>query len=187
MILAGKAANRSGIPVVLDPVGVGATSFRTKSALRILGQVNITCIRGNAGEIANLAGGVETKVRGGVDGTDDVDMHALAEVAYSKLHIPLAITGAQDFIKDKDHLFIISNGHPILTKVTGAGCLLSSVCAAFLAISDDVALALLMRLVITVLRQRSQLANNSIPAVFRWHFWTSCMRSMARLSKLNKE
>ncbi|GAE93487.1 hydroxyethylthiazole kinase [Gracilibacillus boraciitolerans JCM 21714] len=65
MILAGKAANRSGIPVVLDPVGgVGATSFRTKSALRILGQVNITCIRGNAGEIANLAGGVETKVRG---------------------------------------------------------------------------------------------------------------------------
>ncbi|GAE93488.1 hydroxyethylthiazole kinase [Gracilibacillus boraciitolerans JCM 21714] len=69
-------------------------------------------------------------------------MHALAEVAYSKLHIPLAITGAQDFIKDKDHLFIISNGHPILTKVTGAGCLLSSVCAAFLAISDDVALAL---------------------------------------------
>src|SRR5699024_11207259 len=71
MILAGKAANKVGIPVVLDPVGVGATQFRTESARRILDKVDITVVRGNAGEIANLAG-VDLAVKG-VDGAEGID------------------------------------------------------------------------------------------------------------------
>ncbi|SHN31461.1 hydroxyethylthiazole kinase [Gracilibacillus kekensis] len=140
MILAGKSANQAGIPVVLDPVGVGATKFRTASALKILDQVQVSCIRGNAGEIANLAG-VETKVRG-VDGAEDIDVQQLAEVAFTKLQCPLAITGAQDIIIDANQITFIANGHPLLTKVTGTGCLLSSVVAAFLAVSDDVQTAI---------------------------------------------
>ncbi|WP_018932058.1 hydroxyethylthiazole kinase [Gracilibacillus lacisalsi] len=136
MILAGKAANQAGVPVVLDPVGVGATTFRTNSAKRILQEVNVTCIRGNAGEIANLAG-VETEVRG-VDGSSDTDIQQLANLAFKTLQVPLVITGEEDVVVDWDTQISVSNGHPLLTKVTGAGCLLSAVIAAFLAVSDNV-------------------------------------------------
>ncbi|UOQ49182.1 hydroxyethylthiazole kinase [Gracilibacillus caseinilyticus] len=136
MILAGKAANKTGTPVVFDPVGAGATMFRTQSAQRILEQVEVTCIRGNAGEIASLAG-LSATVRG-VDGAGDVDMEILAEQAYQKLGVSLAITGAQDILIHQREKVILSNGHPLLTKVTGTGCLLSSVLAAFLAVTDDV-------------------------------------------------
>ncbi|MFC4402094.1 hydroxyethylthiazole kinase [Gracilibacillus xinjiangensis] len=135
MIIAGKAANKAGIPVVLDPVGAGATTFRTKSAQTILDQVKVSIIRGNAGEIANLAG-VSAEVKG-VDASGDFDMEELLQVAYEQLHIPLAITGALDFVTDGKDKAIISNGHPLLTKVTGAGCLLSSVVAAFLAVEKE--------------------------------------------------
>lgn len=82
MILAGKSANKAGVPVVLDPVGVGATTFRTSSALRILDKVDVTIIRGNAGEVANLAG-MEVKVKG-VDVTGDLQNENLATLAAKK-------------------------------------------------------------------------------------------------------
>ncbi|SER36819.1 hydroxyethylthiazole kinase [Gracilibacillus ureilyticus] len=136
MIIAGKAANKAGIPVVLDPVGVGATSFRTESARTILEQVNVSAIRGNVGEIANLAG-LSAQVRG-VDSMGEFDMDELLSMAYKKIQVPLAVTGELDFITDGKEKAVISNGHPLLTKVTGAGCLLSSVVAAFLAVEKDV-------------------------------------------------
>ncbi len=83
MILAGKSANKAGVPVVLDPVGVGATTFRTSSALRILDKVDVTIIRGNAGEVANLAG-MEVKVKG-VDVTGDLQNENLATLAAKKI------------------------------------------------------------------------------------------------------
>ncbi|SFL95529.1 hydroxyethylthiazole kinase [Gracilibacillus orientalis] len=136
MILAGKSANQAGVPVVLDPVGVGATTFRTDSANRILQEVKVTCIRGNAGEIANLAG-VDAQVRG-VEGSSDIDVQKLAKLAFETLQIPLAITGEKDVVVDQGAQVSISNGHPLLTKVTGAGCLLSAVIAAFISVSDHV-------------------------------------------------
>lgn len=136
MILAGKAANKTGVPVVLDPVGTGATTFRTESSKHILQEVEIACIRGNVGEIANLAG-VEARVRG-VDGSNDFDVQQLAKLAFDKLQVPLAITGEKDVVIDSDTNVIISNGHQLLTKVTGAGCLLSSIIAAFIAVADNV-------------------------------------------------
>ncbi|MGP4039952.1 hydroxyethylthiazole kinase [Gracilibacillus sp. D59] len=136
MILAGKAANRAGVPVVLDPVGVGATTFRTDSAKRIVQEVKVTCIRGNAGEISNLAG-VDAQVRG-VEGSSSIDVQQLAELAFDTLQVPLAITGEKDVVINQDERVIISNGHPLLTKVTGAGCLLSAVIASFLSVSENV-------------------------------------------------
>lgn len=134
MILAGKAANEAGIPVILDPVGVGATTYRTKAANRILEAVDVTVVRGNAGEIANLTG-IDLAVRG-VDGTEDISAEELAEKAFDRIQVSLVITGREDVIINKKGISIISNGNSMLTKVTGTGCLLSSVIAAFLAVSD---------------------------------------------------
>ncbi|ENH96472.1 hydroxyethylthiazole kinase [Gracilibacillus halophilus YIM-C55.5] len=134
MIIAGKAANRAGTPIVLDPVGVGATSFRTESARRILDEVDIQMIRGNAGEVASLAG-ITMDVKG-VDGAEGVDGVALASKAYEILNVPLAITGETDVLIDDHEKMTISNGDAMLTKVTGSGCLLSSVIASFLAVEQ---------------------------------------------------
>ncbi|MFC4388112.1 hydroxyethylthiazole kinase [Gracilibacillus marinus] len=136
MILAGKIANKRNIPVVLDPVGVGATTFRTEKAKEILQQVQITVIRGNASEIATLAG-IDAEVKG-VDTAGSYNMEELIRVAYQNLGVPIIITGQVDYITDGDYVTTVSNGHELLTKVTGAGCLLSSVVAAFLAVEEDV-------------------------------------------------
>ncbi|WP_054861627.1 hydroxyethylthiazole kinase [Gracilibacillus sp. JCM 18860] len=139
MILAGKSANKAGVPVVLDPVGVGATTFRTSSALRILDEVDVTIIRGNAGEVANLAG-MEVKVKGGVDVTGDLQNENLATLAAKKFNTNIAITGGEvDVVTNGLSRYRITNGHPLLTKVTGTGCLLSAVIGgAFLAVEKDV-------------------------------------------------
>jgi hydroxyethylthiazole kinase len=133
MLIAGKAANENGVPVILDPVGAGATSYRTKTARQILEQVNISLIRGNAAEIANVVG--EDWVIKGVDaGEGNSDIKGLAQRAAAKLKTVVAITGAEDVITDGTTTFVGYNGHPILTKVTGTGCLLTSVIGAFAAV-----------------------------------------------------
>ncbi|WP_186580690.1 hydroxyethylthiazole kinase [Aquibacillus kalidii] len=135
MILAGKAANQKGIPVVLDPVGVGATHFRSRAAEKILKEVKVSFIRGNAGEVGHLAG-LTSQMRG-VDASGESDNKLVAHQAVKTLGVPVIVTGKQDVITDGKTTYVISNGHFLLTKVTGAGCLLSSVVAAFLANSDN--------------------------------------------------
>ncbi|MCZ0702744.1 hydroxyethylthiazole kinase [Natronobacillus azotifigens] len=135
MILAGRSANEKGIPVVFDPVGVGATPFRNQAAERILNEVSITLVRGNSGEISQLAG-MDAEVRG-VDATGNMDAVKIAKTAVRKLGTAVLVTGEQDVIADQNALAILSNGTPLLTKVTGTGCLLSSVVAAFLAVGKE--------------------------------------------------
>nr|WP_323368610.1 hydroxyethylthiazole kinase [Radiobacillus deserti] len=136
MIQAGHAANQRNIPVILDPVGAGATTFRTEAARRILDNVNVSLIRGNAGEIGSLAG-LDVKVRG-VDSEGFHDFGDIAIHAAKQLQIPVAVTGEKDVITDGKQTFIVENGHSLLTKVTGAGCLLSSVTTAFIACGTDI-------------------------------------------------
>lgn len=136
MLIAGKSANKKGVPIIFDPVGVGATSFRTESARRLLEELDISVIRGNAGEIANLTGqAVEMR---GVDSTAKMDdsLETAQEVAKTWNTI-VALTGAKDIITDGTKVYSINNGHPLLTKITGAGCLLSSVVGAFAAVDED--------------------------------------------------
>lgn len=132
MILAGQAANKAGVPVILDPVGAGATSFRTDMSKRILDQVEVTVLRGNAGEIASLIG-VAANVKG-VDGTMEGDTVELAKQAAELFHCVTVVTGAVDVITDGSLVHTIYNGHFWLTKVVGTGCLLGAVIGAYMAV-----------------------------------------------------
>ncbi|MEC0259641.1 hydroxyethylthiazole kinase [Paenibacillus lautus] len=141
MIIAGQSANAHGVPVLLDPVGAGATRFRTESALRILSEVKVSLVRGNAAEVAHLVG--EAREIKGVDaGISEGSNHAeLAVRAARELGTIVAITGEEDVITDGSEVRIITGGDPLLTKVTGAGCLLTSVLGAFAAVEANLLLA----------------------------------------------
>ncbi|MGV3465298.1 MAG: hydroxyethylthiazole kinase [Heyndrickxia sp.] len=140
MIIAGKSANAHGVPVIFDPVGAGATPYRSEMAKRIMSEVNISIIRGNAGEIANIAG-EQAEVKGVDTGDIQGSQIDLAVMAAQKLQTIVAVTGKEDVITDGTTTYVGRNGHPILTKVTGTGCLLTSVIGAFSAIEKKLLIA----------------------------------------------
>jgi hydroxyethylthiazole kinase len=135
MVAAGRAANEHGVPVVLDPVGAGATRYRTETARRILDEVDVTVLRGNAGEVATLVGvgaevrGVESIAAGG-DGAE------LARAAASRLGVVASVTGPVDHVSDGSHVVAIANGDPLLASVTGTGCMSSALTGCFLAVAE---------------------------------------------------
>ncbi|MEX3617750.1 hydroxyethylthiazole kinase [Paenibacillus glucanolyticus] len=141
MITAGQSANAHGVPVLLDPVGAGATRFRTESAQRILREVKVSLVRGNAAEVAHLVG--EAREIKGVDAgsSGDLGNAELAVRAARELDTMVVITGKEDVITDGTDVRIITGGHALLTKVTGAGCLLTSVLGAFAAVESNLLLA----------------------------------------------
>ncbi|MDR4886836.1 hydroxyethylthiazole kinase [Fredinandcohnia sp. QZ13] len=137
MILAGKAANKIGNPVILDPVGAGASSLRTSTVYRLLDEVQFSVIRGNLSEIKTVhAGSGNTK---GVDAAaEDVinegnldEMVQFAKMVSEQTRAVIAITGAIDIVANKDEAYVIRNGHPMMSKITGTGCMLTSVVAAY--------------------------------------------------------
>lgn len=143
MHLAGKRANALSHPVILDPVGVGASCWRREAALGLLEEVKCTVIRGNASEIKALALG-----RGGAAGVDaDLadeitpqnleKMTAFAKAFAEKTGAVVAVTGAIDIVADSRTAYRIRNGHPMMSAVTGAGCQLSALTAAFVAANPD--------------------------------------------------
>ncbi|MGN7166692.1 hydroxyethylthiazole kinase [Paenibacillus cellulositrophicus] len=136
-IIAGRSANDHGAPVFLDPVGAGATAFRTEAALRILREVRVSLVRGNAAEVAHLIG--EYGAIKGVDAGEAGESAPadLAARAAHRLGTLVAITGQEDVITDGTRGYLIRGGHPMLTQVTGTGCLLTSVIAAFGAVEPD--------------------------------------------------
>ena len=136
MLIAGREANARGIPIVLDPVGAGATTLRTETNLRLLQELDITIVRGNAGEIGALTGaGGEVKGVESVGGPDDVV--AVAREAARAWNCVVAITGKQDVLSDGERVLVVDNGHPWLTTLTGTGCMATTVIAAFAAVADD--------------------------------------------------
>jgi hydroxyethylthiazole kinase len=136
MLLAGSGANERGIPVVLDPVGAGATSYRTTTARRILDEVDVAVLRGNAGEVATLVG-VEAEVRGvesvGVGG----DPAELARDAARTLGVVASVTGAVDHVSDGERSAAVANGHELLAAITGTGCMSTAMTGCFLAGTND--------------------------------------------------
>src|SRR5213078_5037755 len=118
MLAAGKAANEAGVPVVLDPVGAGATSYRTDTARRILAEVDVTVLRGNAGEVATLVG-VQAEVRG-VESIAAGSVPAeLAAAAGRSLDCVVSVTGPIDHVSDGRRSLSVANGHELLAAVTG--------------------------------------------------------------------
>lgn len=136
MIIAGKAANENGTPVILDPVGAGATAFRTESVKQIMNEVQISLIRGNVSEIASVAGH-QSQTKGVDAGVVQMNPVELAEMTAKQWNTVVVITGKEDIVADGRDTYVVRNGHPILTKVTGTGCLLTSVIGAYTAVEKD--------------------------------------------------
>ena len=136
MITAGKKASERRIPVILDPVGSGATSLRTNSAKRIIDETHINVIRGNASEILSLRH--EKSTTKGVDAIHSVDEAAdAAKTLAQELHTTLAITGPTDLITDGERIVHVHNGHSLMGYVTGTGCTATVTIGAFLTVDDD--------------------------------------------------
>jgi hydroxyethylthiazole kinase len=136
MLLAGRAANAREIPVVLDPVGAGATAYRTDTARRILDEVRVTVLRGNAGEVATLAG-VDAEVRGVESMTIGLEPAALAAGAARQLGVVASVTGSIDHVSDGERTLAVANGDPLLATVTGTGCISSALTGCFLAAKPE--------------------------------------------------
>ncbi|PFZ13746.1 hydroxyethylthiazole kinase [Bacillus pseudomycoides] len=136
MLIAGKSANTHHVPILFDPVGAGATSYRTEVARHIPSEVKLAMIRGNAAEIANVIN-EKWEIKGVDAGAGNGDVVGIAKQAADELDTVAVITGKEDVVTDGEQTVIIRNGHPILTKVTGTGCLLTSVMGAFAAVEKD--------------------------------------------------
>lgn len=136
MLKAGKRANELNIPIILDPVGSGATKLRTDSAKHLLDKISIKVVRGNASEVLSLAGkGSQTK---GVDSINSVDEAANAALTLAKeLKTTLAITGPVDLITNGKRIQRVANGHRLMGYVTGTGCTATAIIGAFLAVDSD--------------------------------------------------
>lgn len=136
MVKAGKKATELGVPIILDPVGAGATALRTNAAKQILAETQVSVIRGNASEILALGGGA-SNIRG-VDAADSVDVAAERAVALAlELGVPVAITGEVDFITDGRRMLRVANGHPLMGRVTGTGCGATAILGAFAGVNPD--------------------------------------------------
>jgi hydroxyethylthiazole kinase len=140
MIMAGRFAKSKSKPLVLDPVGAGATKLRTDTANMIINSSTPSVMRGNASEILSLsASGGKTRGVDSVHASKDA-LEAAKHIAESRGTV-VAVTGVTDYITDGRNSYKVSNGHELLSKVTGTGCAATVVIGAFLAVEKDSALA----------------------------------------------
>lgn len=143
MLIAGKKANELNHPIVLDPVGAGASALRTNTANKLIEEIKFSVIRGNISEIKTLAGNISSTQ--GVDANvadkitnDNLDSAiALAKAFAQKTGAVIVITGAIDIVCSSEKVYIIRNGHPMMSGVTGTGCMLSAITAAYITANPD--------------------------------------------------
>lgn len=128
MLLAGKKANELGIPIVLDPVALGATPFRKELNSRLIAELDISIIRGNASEIMTLVGVTSGR---GVDAEAGLALDEAKVMAFAReSNTVLVASGAVDFITDGNEKAYVSNGVEMLSELTGTGCMSTSMTAA---------------------------------------------------------
>lgn len=166
MRLAAESARAVGIPIVLDPVGVGASRWRTSWAMQFLANVRVDVVRGNSGEIAALTGrsgtvsGVDTIV-------DDLDPATEAHWVARRWNTTVASTGASDWICNETRVVSVQNGHPLLRAVTGSGDIASALIGACLAVDRDAPLAAASGLIALGLAGEHAGAEAHGPGTFR--------------------
>ncbi|MGM0123391.1 hydroxyethylthiazole kinase [Enterococcus sp. AZ194] len=136
MELAGKTAKSLGKPVVFDPVGIGATTYRKQQGTRLLQLIKPTLIRGNAGEIATLAE-AEWSAKGVDAGSGDGDIIEMAKTVALKYQTFVVVSGVEDIVTDGKKTYLVKNGTDYFPFMTGAGCLHSCICGAYLALTDS--------------------------------------------------
>ena len=143
MILAGKRANKLGIPVVLDPVAAGGTMIRRESSARLLEEVRFTAIRGNASEIRALAGqmsrgsGVDVCTSDAMTEENLEQSMALVRQLAQDLHSVIAVSGKLDIVSDGTKAAVLRNGCPTMARITGSGCMLTTLIGGFCAAAPE--------------------------------------------------
>jgi hydroxyethylthiazole kinase len=140
MLEAGRRANECDIPVILDPVGAGATRMRTDASLLLLERLEIAVLKGNAGEIGVLAG-AGGKVRGVDSQGSGGDARAIAQAFAEDEGITVVVSGATDIVTDGARVLLVDNGHEMMGRLSGTGCMAASLAGAFAAVSDDYVLS----------------------------------------------
>lgn len=178
MKLAARSANRKGIPVVLDACGAGATAFRDQKCLELLNEVRVDVIKGNASEVAKL-GGENVKTRG-VDVTEvGADLVLLAQRLAAQRKAAVVITGESDIVTDGKITCLVKNGHPMMTRVVGTGCMAASVIGAFAAVERDLVLAAACALACYGIAAEIAAEQASGPASFKERLF-DCLYSLDR-------
>jgi hydroxyethylthiazole kinase len=143
MILAGRKANELSHPTVLDPVGAGASNLRTSTTKKLIDQIHFSVIRGNISEIKTIAMGSGNTKGVDADTTDAITEETLDDVIdFSKelsarLNSVIVITGAIDIVTDGTKTYMVRNGHGVMSKITGTGCMLTAMIAGFCAANPD--------------------------------------------------
>ena len=187
MKLAAHSANKKGIPVVLDACGAGATTLRDRKCLELLNEVRIDVIKGNASEVARVSGeSVKTR---GVDATEvSGDLVLLAEKLAAQRKATVVITGKVDITTDGRQTHLVKNGHPLMARVVGTGCMATSVIGAFAAVESDLSLAAACALAIYGIAGEVAAEKASGPASFKERLF-DCLynldrESVARMQKI---
>ncbi|MEY9978112.1 hydroxyethylthiazole kinase [Lysinibacillus sp. RC79] len=129
MLLAGKKANALGIPVILDPVAAGATTYRKQTVQQLLEEIKFAAIRCNIGELAAIAN-VEWQQKGVDSGSGSISLELEAQQVAQLYNCIVIVTGEKDFITDGEHQQWVTGGNSQMTEITGTGCLLSAICCA---------------------------------------------------------
>ncbi|MDW7650695.1 MAG: hydroxyethylthiazole kinase [Bacillota bacterium] len=166
MLKAGRRANELGIPIVLDPVGAGATALRSESAKRLLAKLRIGIIKGNAAEIAVLAGGA-AEIKGVESIAVSGDVSTLAASLAQATGAAVAVTGPVDRVTDGVRLVEIKNGHPLMGSVVGTGCMSASLAGCFAAVEKDGLRAAVAALTIFGVAAELASLRTQAPAAFR--------------------
>ncbi|MCX7818926.1 MAG: hydroxyethylthiazole kinase [Kiritimatiellae bacterium] len=162
---AGTAAVARGVPVVLDPVGAGASRLRTEAALRLLAAARPRVVRGNASEILALSGGTGGR---GVDATHGVDDARVAATELARRSgATVAVTGAEDYVTDGRYAVGIANGDPWMARITGSGCAATAVTGAFLAVEPDALCAAASALIVFGIAGELAAAGCNGPGTFQ--------------------
>lgn len=136
MTQAGQEANRRGIPIIIDPVGIGAIPSRLNVCRRLLQAVNPTAFRLNAGELAAIAG-ERWEARGVDAGSGEANVREMARFVAEKYDAIVVVTGATDLVISHQYTFEITGGDPWMKQITGAGCVLTTIVAAFATVKQD--------------------------------------------------
>lgn len=144
MLLAGKAANKENTPVVLDPVGVGTTTYHKETILELLDEIDFTAIKGNAGEIATLAGD-DWQTKGVDAGEGDAELIDSAKKVAKKYNCVVGLSGPVDITTDGETTYLVKNGHELMSRITGSGCMLSGAAGCFLSVSKEKPLQALLQ------------------------------------------
>lgn len=185
-----RKALEKNIPIILDPVGVGATSYRTHTARKLIEVASPTVIRGNASEILALAGNnASTK---GVDSTHGSDAAVeAAQKLNQQTGSVICISGPVDYIIDKNNITKVQNGHPLMSRVTGMGCTATAIIGAFAAINPNAFAATIHAMVVMGIAGELAAKESNGPGSMQMQFFDMLFhlesQQIERMAKIESE